>query len=326
MNKLRKIAMYLATFTFLLASLLWNNSVNAKNNSRLLTTGGITGFEGTSGGGITPWALIASYGSDEEVQATANIQLLTLGEYRLRSYGVALGLYDAVEFSYQRQDLSVSSNIISKTFSVLTEGQITRANSTNIQQDIIGIKYKVFGDAVFSKSDWHPQLAVGAQYKVNLDFDTSLSLPDGQTPLPDVGVPQVLGATEDSGIDYYVSATKYWLGVANGNNLLVNLTARATRANTFGLLGFESASHDQHKLEWEGTIALATSPNIVMGMEFRTQTNRLRGPGSEKTVKDFFVAWFPNKSWSITGAWVDIGHLPFEPDADAFYISITANL
>lgn len=37
--------------------------------SSLVATGGITSFEGTAGGGITPWAMIAGYGAKEEIQA-----------------------------------------------------------------------------------------------------------------------------------------------------------------------------------------------------------------------------------------------------------------
>ncbi|ALS99302.1 DUF3034 family protein [Lacimicrobium alkaliphilum] len=294
--------------------------------SSLVATGGITSFEGTAGGGITPWAMIAGYGSKEEIQGTAALQQLDLGEYQLRTFGAAVGIYDRVELSVQRQNLKVESGIVSNVFNLLTEGAINTAPGTDIEQDIIGLKVKVFGDAIFDQNSPWPQVSVGAQYKKNRDFDTSLALSDGSVPLPDTGVPMLLGATEDSGTDYYVSASKLWLGAAWGNNLLANVTARMTKANTFGLLGFGSASDDDYELEWEGSLAILPSPSTAVGVEWRTQTNRLGGLAEEKTAMDLFIAYFPNKHWSLTAAYVDLGHLPFDQKASGLYLSATVNL
>ena len=38
---------------------------------RLLATGGVMQIEGSAGGGLTPWALIAGYGTREEIGASA---------------------------------------------------------------------------------------------------------------------------------------------------------------------------------------------------------------------------------------------------------------
>ncbi|GGD58148.1 DUF3034 family protein [Lacimicrobium alkaliphilum] len=294
--------------------------------SSLVATGGITSFEGTAGGGITPWAMIAGYGSKEEIHGTGALQQLDLGEYQLRTVGAAIGFYDRVELSVQRQNLKVESGIVSNVFNLLTDGAVNTAPGTDIEQDIIGLKVKVFGDAVFDQNSPWPQVSVGAQYKKNRDFDTSLPLSDGSVPLPDTGVPQLLGATEDAGTDFYVSASKLWLGGAWGNNVLANVTARMTKANTFGLLGFESAADDGYELEWEGSVALLPSPSTAVGIEWRTQTNRLGGLAEEKTVTDLFIAYFPNKHWSLTAAYVDLGNLPFDQKASGLYLSATVNL
>ena len=50
-------------------------SANAlASDSRLIMSGGITSFEGTAGGGITPWALIGGYASEDEIDFTVNAQ------------------------------------------------------------------------------------------------------------------------------------------------------------------------------------------------------------------------------------------------------------
>ena len=144
-------------------------------------------------------------------------------------------------------------------------------------------------------------------------------------PLPNIGVPQLLGAKDDSGVDVYLSATKLWLGAANGFNLLTNVTARYTKANTLGLLGFGSELDDDATIEWEGSLALLISPTTAIGAEVRTQSNRLGGLAEEDTITDIFVAYFPNKSLSITAAYVDMGNLPLQQSSNGFYLTLNAN-
>lgn len=308
----------------LLPLFLASSPVLADSGSRLIASGGITGFEGTAGGGITPWAFIGGYASKEEVSYSTNIQYLSLSDYSLTTAGASVSLFDRIELSVQLQRLDIASGLTSNVFALLTEGAITNANSTTIEQDIIGAKVKVLGDGVFTQNSWIPQISIGAQYKKNRDYDSSLSLPDGTTPLPGVGVPMLLGATDDSGTDVYLSATKLWLGTPSGYNLLTNLTARYTKANVFGLLGFGSENNDSAKLEWEGSVAVLISPTTAIGTEFRTQTNRLGGLAEEDTVVDAFIAYFPNKSISITAAYVDLGNLPLQESSSGFYLTVNS--
>lgn len=299
--------------------------VNADSGSRLIASGGITGFEGTAGGGITPWAFIGGYTSKEEISYSANVQYLSLNDYSLTTAGAGISLFDRVEISIQRQRLDISAGLTSNVFALLTEGAVTNANSTTIEQDIVGAKVKLFGDGVFTQNSWAPQIALGAQYKKNRDVDSSLSLPDGTVPIPEVGVPLLLGAKDNSGTDIYLSATKLWLGTPSGYNLLTNLTARYTKANVFGLLGFGAEGNDNAKVEWEGSVAVLISPTTAIGTEFRTQTNRLGGLAEEDTVIDAFIAYFPNKSISITAAYVDLGNLPLQESSSGFYLTVNGN-
>ncbi|MHC6648018.1 DUF3034 family protein [Alteromonas sp. HB246098] len=309
----------------LLPLLFLSPLVNADSGSRLIASGGITGFEGTAGGGITPWAFIGGYTSKEEISYSANVQCLSLNDYSLTTAGAGISLFDRVEISIQRQRLDISAGLTSNVFALLTEGAVTNANSTTIEQDIVGAKVKLFGDGVFTQNSWAPQIALGAQYKKNRDVDSSLSLPDGTVPLPEIGVPLLLGAKDDSGTDIYLSATKLWLGTPSGYNLLTNLTARYTKANVFGLLGFGAEGNDNAKVEWEGSVAVLISPTTAIGTEFRTQTNRLGGLAEEDTVIDAFIAYFPNKSISITAAYVDLGNLPLQESSSGFYLTVNGN-
>lgn len=47
-----------------------------------------------------------------------------------------------------------------------------------------------------------------------------------------------LGAADDSGVDYYLAASKVWLDALFGRNVTGSLTLRYTGANQTGTLGF----------------------------------------------------------------------------------------
>lgn len=314
---------------------------------KLLGTGGVTQFEGAGGGGLTPWALITGNGTKDEIGASAHLTYLDTDDYQLGSAGVGVGFYDRVELSLTRQRLDVSRDVVAATAGALVgglepilgaPGPVT-AGSTEIEMDIIGGKVRLFGDAVFDQDSFLPQVSLGAQYKRNKDFSSGVAVPY----LGDVGIPALLGARDDSGIDYYLSATKVFLGVPAGRNLLLNATVRATRGNAFGLLGFGREvinplngelldRDDGYELEYGLSAALFVHPNVVVGAEYRTQSNRLDNQpvlgllgaprlAREDDAWDAFIAWLPNKHFSVTGAYVDIGNLPFQPDSDAVYLS-----
>jgi hypothetical protein len=317
--------MRLLLCTFFITIAVSSIAVNADTGSRLLTSGGITGIEGSAGGGLTPWAVIGGYGSQEQINGTAALQRLQLGDYQLTTAGVLIGFYDRFELSVQRQTLTVSSRVTSDAVSALLPEAIKVAAPGDITQDVLGVKGKLFGDVIFSENIWMPQMSAGIQFKKNHDFATSLSLSDGSVFLPGQGIPAILGARDDSGTDVYISASKLWLGGAMGNNVLMNLTARATKANALGLLGFGTSSDNSYSLEFEGSVVLLPSAHIAMGIEWRRQGDRLGGPAQEQTAYDIFLAYFPDKSLSVAVGYVDLGSLPFEKSAKGLYVSLTGN-
>ena len=244
-----------------LASLaLWG--ALAHGQGRLLATGGITEVEGAAGGGIVPWALIAGYGTQDEIGATASSTYLELSDFRLQSASVAVGLFDRVELSYARQRFDLGSTVPGRS----------------IRQDIVGAKLRVIGDAVYDQDRWLPQIAVGLQYKHNLDYD---------------GVPKAIGASRGSGTDVYVTATKLFLAGLAGRNVLLNATVRATKANQLGILGFGGDLNDRYRLVFEGSAALFLTDRLGVGYEYRQKPNNLAA-FREDAYQDAFVAWLPN--------------------------------
>lgn len=256
--------------------------------SRLPATGGVSQIEGAGGGGLTPWALITGYGSRDQVGVTVFHTRADPTDFSLIATGVAVGIRDRVEVSYARQRLGLGSTV---------PGQA-------ISQDIFGLKVKLAGDAVFDQDRWMPQLAVGLQYKRN----------------DDMAVPKALGARHDEGVDFYLAATKVWLGAVFGRNLLLNGTLRATKANQMGLLGFGGDRRDEYRYMPEVSVGVFLTDRLVLGAEARRKPDNL-SVFREETFKDVFVAWFPSKRVSFTAAWLDLGQIADRREQRAFYLS-----
>jgi len=238
-------------------------------DGKLLATPGVSQIEGSGGGGLVPWAQLAGYASQDEIAANAFCSQAQLSDFRLRSCGAQLNLYDRIELSAAQQNFRVN------------------ALDTSIDQNIIGIKARLYGDLVYSK--W-PMVSLGMQYKH----------------LNDTAIAQSLGAKDTTGVDWYVAASKLHLGAVAGYNLFWNVTARHTQANEIGLLGF-GGPNQQTRLQWEASTALFLSRELAVGIEYRQKPDNLGI--KEDNWSDIFVAWMPNKSLSITAAWLDLGSI-----------------
>lgn len=273
-------------------------SVNAQDMGKLLATGGVVQVEGAGGGGITPWALISGYGTRDSWGANAHFTYVSTQDYQLNTYGVAVGIADRVEVSLAKQEF---------------KGSLAPLDKLNIKQDIVGLKVKVLGDAVYEQDSWVPQVAVGVMYKKNKGIDG----------LGALGVTNVkqLGAKDDSDCDYYVSATKIYLEYS----LLLNATLRATRANQMGILGFGGDRNEDRRLKPEFSAAYLINRKLALGAEYRRKPHNL-GVDNEKAYYDVFLAIFPNRHVSATVAYANLGDITiFNPKKQkGLYLSLQA--
>lgn len=265
---------------------------------KFLATGGVSQVEGAGGGGIVPWALISGYGTRDSWGANAHYTYLKTQDYKLTSYGVAMGIADRVEISLANQEF---------------KGSLAPLNQLAIQQDIVGLKVKVAGDAVYEQDSWLPQIAVGAMYKKNKGIDG----------LGALGVTNVtqLGAKDDHGYDYYVAATK----ILFEQSLLLNATLRSTNANQLGLLGFGGDLRDSRRFMPEFSAAYLVTRKLAVGAEYRRKPRNLT-VDDEKAYYDAFVAWFPTKNFSVTAAYAELGDITiFNPKKQhGVYLSVQA--
>ena len=245
-------------------------------NAKLLLTNAVSAVDGASGGGISNWATIAGRQETRGVGVQAHVTAVLLPDFFYQSHGVALGIADRIELSYARQNFDTQD-----VGAALGIGQGYMLN-----QDVFGAKVRLFGDVVYGYT-MVPQVAVGAQYKRSLDG----------------AVASAVGAAHDEGVDVTLSATKLFLS----HSVLVNTTARLTKANQNGLLGFGSVSDDSYAVQFEGAVAYQLSRRFVMGTEFRTKPDNL-GLG-EGDWFDVFAAYAPSDNLTVTAAYADLGSI-----------------
>src|ERR1700733_5111520 len=168
---------------------------SADAGDRLEWTGGVSQVEGAAGGGLVPWALIGGLGTNTEVGASAFVTQVSTRDFALAAAGASVDVDDWVEISAARQRFDAGSV----------------STGLTLGQDILGIKLRVAGDAVFDADTWLPQIALGAQWKHTLDFEQ---------------IPRALGAARGEDVDLYVAATKVYFAAIDGRNLVVDVTLR----------------------------------------------------------------------------------------------------
>ncbi|MGB6306768.1 MAG: DUF3034 family protein [Steroidobacteraceae bacterium] len=264
-------------------------SAAAAAGDRLEWTGAVSQIEGAGGGGLVPWALIGGLGTDVEIGASAVATYVSTEDFALRTQGASLGVDNRVEISAARQRFDAGSVIPGLT----------------LGQDIVGLKVRLAGDAVFEPDEWLPQISAGAQWKQTLDFDQ---------------IPRAVGAARGEDVDWYICATKLYFAALDGHNVILDATLRRTRANQFGLLGFGGDGRG-YSLNPEVSGAVWLNDDVLLGAEYRDKPNDLSA-FRETGAEDVFLAWAPVKNFTVTTAWADLGPIAGKAAQRGFYISV----
>ncbi|MDB5894377.1 MAG: hypothetical protein JWQ88_1908 [Rhodoferax sp.] len=267
------------------------------DTGKLLLTGGVTSIEGAAGGGLSPWAVIGSNATEGQVGATASLTRVHTQDYGLTVTAATLGWHDRLELSLARQEFGAAP-----AYQLNGIAAFGVAPDAHLQLDIVGVKLRVAGEAVLDSDRWMPQIAVGLAHKRVRPGSLGSVL-------------DFLG-TQRQGTDFYASATKLLLG----QGVLLNATLRNTKANQNGLLGFGSAAPGKNRRSWQTELSAAylLSSALAVGAEYRFKPNNLEALGAsaglggalrEDDWKDLFIAWTPSKHFSLTLAYVDLGHI-----------------
>src|SRR6187399_160595 len=107
---------------FLALAIALAASTSLLAGDRLLVTGGAQQVEGAGGGGLVPWALIAGYGTRDQVGGSAFVTRVRTDDFNLDTGGVAVGLFDRVELSAAKQRFDASSVVPGLTLRMETFG------------------------------------------------------------------------------------------------------------------------------------------------------------------------------------------------------------
>jgi hypothetical protein len=242
-----------------------------ETGGKLLLTHGVSALEGGAGGGLSTWAVIAGGETDHGIGGEVHGTYVDVKNYKLRAFGGAMGFHDRFELSATRQEFDTGA----------TGAKLGLGKGFTFKQTVLGAKIRVVGDAVYTQDSWVPQVSVGAQYKDNNQD----------------AIVRAVGAKNDSGVDWYVAATKLLLD----KSLVLNGTVRMTKANQTGLLGFGAAKDGGYKPQFEGSAGYLLSKRLVVGAEYRTKPSNLAF-AKEDDWMDLFAAYAVNKHLSVTGA------------------------
>ena len=261
------------------------------DQGRLIATGGASSLEGASGGGITPWAVLAGYGEQGEWGGNVFATHVDLPDYRLDVVGLAVAFDNRVEVSFARQRLDLGS-LVSKF----------HLPEDSLSQDIVGVKVRLFGDVIYDRL---PQVSLGLEYKHQNDFL----------------IPSLVGAQRDQDTEGYLTASRLFMGGAFGYNLLINGGLRYSRANELGLLGFGGDRRDTRSVLKEGSVAVLFNPRWALGMEYREKPDNLSFSG-ESDWSDVFIGYFPNKHLSVVLAYARLGEIATLDNQNGTYLSV----
>jgi hypothetical protein len=260
---------------------------------KLDLTRGVSSIEGAGGGGIAAWSLITGNETRNGIGGEANATYINLPDYTVRAYGAGVGFYDRFELTYERQEFDTGS----------TGAKLGLGKGFTFDQNVVGAKVRVLGDAVYGQDSWLPQIAVGLQYKEN---DKN-------------AIVHAVGARSNEGVDYYVAATKILLD----DSLVLSGAVRLTKANQLGLLGFGGDRGNNYQPQFEGSAGYLVTKRLLVGAEYRTKPDNL-GFARENNWGDLFAAYALNKTLSVTLAYVDLGDIATFRKQRGAYVSLQA--
>ncbi|HEX7718418.1 MAG TPA: DUF3034 family protein [Woeseiaceae bacterium] len=267
----------------------------ASNGGRLLATGGAVSIEATAGGGITPWAVLAGYGTSEQFGCAAAGTIVSTDDYGLETLGIACTWNNRVELSIGRQSLDLDG----------LRPLLGLPPEQKLRQRHAGIKVRLGGDIVYNP---YGQLSLGLLHKSN----------------EDKALVRAAGAARTSDAEIYLSAGKLILDGPFGLITYLNGSLRWSRANQTGLLGFGGDRRDSRRINTELAAAIFPSRQFAVGFEYRDKPDNLSF-AAEDDWRDLFVAWFPSKHFSIVAAWADLGSIGTLSDQSGPYLSIAGS-
>ena len=105
---------------------------------------------------------------------------------------------------------------------------------------------------------------------------------------------------------------------------MIGATARYTKANQGGLLGFGGDKNNDYGVQFEGSLGYQLSRKLVIGGEYRTKPDNL-SIAREDDWYDFFAAYAINRNLTLAAAYVDLGSIATSAEQRGGLISLRAS-
>ncbi|NOY54144.1 MAG: DUF3034 family protein [Deltaproteobacteria bacterium] len=248
----------------------------------------VVNIEGEGGGGLVPWAYLTNPPADGQLFGNPSV-----GSTYIFPQNFNVNVYHFNETISDRLELGFARTVFDTT-------NILGGNGLNIGIDELTIDTYHAKVLLLKETDTLPAVSVSIEYKKNQDI--------AHADKNGGGAFTSTGMDDDSGLDYCLSVTKLYKGWKMP--VLINLSGRYTKAAQTGYLGFSKNGN----FEPEASLAVLPESNVAVGVEFRGKPNEYKsvaGIGSfqEDNWTDFFIAYFPTKGLSITGAVVNFGNI-----------------
>lgn len=266
-----------------------------RQGGKLLLTGGVSSVEGSAGGGLATWSLIAGNETDAGIGGSTHATIVALPDFDLKSVGVAVGFRNRIELSYAHQAFDTRA----------AGAALGLGRNFTFKQDVFAAKLRVLGDAVYDQDRLMPQISLAVQHKR----------------ADKAAVIAAVGGRSANGTDFLVSATK----VVLSKSMVLDATVRFTKANQFGLLGFGGDRHRRYGPQFEGSAGMLVTRRMLVGAEYRTKPDNL-GFAREDDSYDLFAAWQLQRHLAVTAAYVDLGSIATVKRQRGAFVSLQASL
>jgi len=237
-----------------------------------VSSGGVplSNLEGVGGIAFNPLAYLAGAGASEgkEKEGAAKGNVFGLPQFggwyiHLDDVSIDWTTLGVAETLFGRVEVSYGHEIVA-----LSGGE-------TLYKDNAGAKL-----LVLKEGKWLPAVSVGALWK-----HTTFDVPDG---------------VEDSGIDFYLVATKLIKELPKP--VLLSGGVISTKGRTLGVLGFDEDRDEA----WFGNIDVLPLENVALGFEYRQGAHF-----DDFKNADYWnahLAWFVNKNLTLVGAYVNAGN------------------
>jgi hypothetical protein len=325
-------------------------SAGMYNDGKVFLTGGVFTVDGAGGGGAVPWATITGYETRDGINGGIGFTYVSLPNYTLNFLGASVGFFDRFELSYMDTTLTTNlSNVdtvgLLATALGIEDNLGIEAHGSNLGLHTYGAKLRLFGDAVYTSDSFLPQVAIGGLYKKNTNEKFVATL----------------GGADYKDWEAYAAFTKVFFRYSTLVNITARYTAANQIGLTgFGSCKPNGECDDDKEFRFEFSTAYLLQKNFAIGGEYQQHGDNTKGQTvnlngvtgtnavgdllstvlagaitnvgglsdslvqSESDWFDFFMAYAPNKNFSLVMAYLFLGDIAVADDQNGLYVALHA--